>query len=251
MNPWSIQHRPVTKQGRYSVILPAPDAAPTTPQGTGFATVFVGAAGTVAIVGRTGDNRNFSSSTLLEPSGVRIPLYSGLYARKGSLTGYLEVEGSYPKVGVSGSLLWSKPKEKGVTYFPAELKLTVTPRGGSFVAPAAGSAILPVESFATFNSSFTASAGNIVNPRIERALLKARPLVGRYEVNFDNAKRMAASLRIDPRFGTFSGSFYDTATKKVRRTFGVFVQSENAAFGVWNTATRSGSVKLQPDSTPR
>ncbi len=238
--------------GRYTVVLPAPNRISTTPQGYGFATLNISRGGSVTVSGRTGDNRSFSSSSVLSNNGTSVPVYGSL-SSVGSIYGTLNIGGVGPKVAVarftvSGNLRWFTPKTSRRSLFPNGFDLTVAARGSGYIEPVSGATILTTGSISGLNSNFTASAGDLRTPRTERASIGRRPLAGTYELGFDNSKRFAAHLAIVTRNGAFTGSFYDTSSKN-RRTFkGVFIQGENKAYGLWRSSIKTGKVELSPDT---
>lgn len=246
-SPWSRTNKP-QRSGIYTMVLRVPDTAATTPQGTGYAYFRVGTAGSVSVLGRTGENRSFSSTTLLQADNT-FPLYAMLYHGTGSLFGRATMTVMSPtNVTLASNLTWFKPKNVKDAFYPKGFNLTVPAVGSLYLQPLANTTILPVPTLADFNSKFKIEAGNIRIPRIERALLGRWPDAGLYELSFDNFRRLAAKVVISPKTGIFKGSFYDTTARARRPMTGVFVQSESAAYGVWNTPTKTGRVELKPDT---
>ncbi len=245
-SPWSRANKPL-RAGRYTMILRPPGLNYATPQGTGYAYLRIGSTGSVSVLGRTGESRGFTSGTILK-SNDTFPLYSPLFRGTGSLFGTVTLTPVNPtKTTLAANLTWFKPKNANDAFFPRGFNLTVPVIGSLYLEPLAQKTILPVATFKSFNAKFKAEAGNLRTARTELALLGKRPDAGLYEMSFDNAKRFAAKLIISPRTGLFRGSFYDTTTRDNHRINGVFVQSENAAYGIWNTHTRTGRVELVPD----
>ncbi len=250
---WSYLNTPFTT-GRYTFVLPAPNTAATTPQGAGFMTTFVNRNGVVIASGRTGDNLGFTSSTYLGEDESTIPIYGRFYRESIGTSGIfgdiaLSDIASRRSVSVTGEgdLHWFVPRNPKRLRFPGGLDLTVAARGSAYNEPAPGNAVLFVPVTAGFNGQFTASGGNIRNPRIERASVGLRPIAGPYQVSFDNSKRLKASLVVTARNGTFGGTFFNTATRQTSRFSGVFIQGENKAYGIWTAPKRTGSVELVPD----
>ncbi len=245
-SPWSLTNKP-SRIGQYTMILPAPDALATTPQGTGYAYFRVGTTGAVSILGRTGGNRSFSSTTILQADDT-FPFYAPLHHAAGSLFGKVTMTVINPTdVTLAGNLTWFKPKNLKDPFYPKGFNLIIPAVGSLYLPPLANTTILPVTSVANFNSNFKVEAGSIRIPRIERALLGELPDAGPYELSLDNLRRFSAKLVISPKIGFFKGSFYDTTARARRPMSGVFVQSQGAAYGIWNTATKTGRVELKPD----
>lgn len=256
--PWS-KSSPPPSLGIYTVLLPAPNTVATTPQGHGFATMSIGRSGIASCIGRTGDGRGFSSSTFVGVSGTPAPVY-GIVNTIGSIFGTLNITGVAPRVAnapitISGNLRWFAAKRPTGRQFPKGFDLTVAARGAAYTRPFVGTAanpstvpsVLRIGKTADHNSNFTASAGDLSSARTERSTVRNIPTAGTYEFAFDNSRRFAAKLVVSAKSGTFSGSFYDVS-KKQRRSFkGIFLQSENKAFGVWKSETKTGRIELTPD----
>lgn len=249
LSTWSKNNPPPLK-GRYTFVLPAPNALASTPQGNGYGTISIGTDGTASISGHTGDNRGFTSSSKLSEDGI-VPLYAGLYNKLGSIYGEVSLQSvAQNTVALNADLKWSKPRTPKVKFFPRGFLLTIEGRGSNYIEPEPNSGILVTESSGDFNSTFTVSSGIFRVPKTERANLGSRPDSGTYGLFFDNKKRLHATMSITPRTGSFSGYFTDVKTHRKYRMGGVFVQGENAAYGLWSSPTRTGRVLLLPDPLP-
>ena len=242
---------PAPALGRFTFVLPPPNSAPTTPQGNGFAASKVGRNGSISTIGRTGDNRSFTSSTFLRPNGRTLPLY-GIVRSVGTIQGELGSTGTVTRAvgpdSLTGSLRWFAVRNPRRQEFPNGFDVTVISRGSKYFEPRAGGSVLFVPAIPTSNGSFTAKSGTLLAPRTERATLGNRPIAGPYAVSFDDSKRLGAKLTITPRSGLFTGSFYDTRSRLTFRMSGVFVQGENKALGLFKTPRKTGQVELLPDA---
>lgn len=248
---WSRTDIPTT-QGRYTIVIPAPNTSATTPQGNGYATIVVNRTGVIASLGRTGDNRPFSSSTYLANDETTVPVYGGIRPN-GSIYGDVIVNSPASRTldrdAATGVLHWFLAKDSKRALFPNGVKLDVPIHGSRYTEPAKESPVLSVSS-AVYNGNITVSGANLRTPRTERAAITKRPSAGRYDFLFDGAKRLDAMLTVTPRTGAFRGSFYNPTTRRDHRINGVFIQGENKAFGLWNTETKTGKVELTADSNP-
>lgn len=243
---WS-DSRPSLNFGRYTMVIPAPNTATTTPQGHGFATISISRKGAVTIQGRAGDNRPFSSATYVQPDGYTTSLY-GILRNTGSIFGNINTGNSRARVIASGftaSLRWFAVRDLKRRDFPRGFDLTVTPRGSLYSEPRPGDSIVRLPKVIGYNGDFTALSGGLPAPRTERVVIGNRPIAGPYLVEFDNSKRLAAKLVATAKSGLFTGTFYDATSRLTRRMTGVFIQGENKAFGIFKTPSRTGRVELQ------
>ncbi|MDB6076241.1 MAG: putative Ig protein, partial [Verrucomicrobiaceae bacterium] len=114
---------PVNLQGYYSVGIDLKDAGDDgiseIPQGSGYATFTVAAAGTLTVSGKTADGQVITTSGFVGPNG-QILVHTSLYANKGSISGTLtlseDAEGAFANNVASGDLTWVKPVTTGHTY---------------------------------------------------------------------------------------------------------------------------------------
>ncbi len=246
-NTWSSLNRPPL-EGKYTITLPAPDTRSTTPQGSGYGVLVISRSGTATFRGRTGDNRSYSASSILGVDNT-VPFYSALYDGTGSIFGDVVFnEVTTGSVLVNASLIWTKQRKPKDKLFPKGFIRTVAAHGSNYIEPTSNTCVLDVGETENFNSNFTVTTGVLQKTRTERALLANRPDVGIYAVTFDNTKHLQASLKVSPSDGVFRGTFFNAITQKYYKMSGVFVQGENAAYGLWNSSTKAGFVLLQPDS---
>lgn len=106
---WVPGFHPCPFAGRYSLILPQrANGAPHLPTGEGFASLVIDAKGKVTIAGVLGDGTAFSAASTVSPTG-RIPLQARLYAKKGSLSGMLQIRDTPNVSDIDGKLRWVKP----------------------------------------------------------------------------------------------------------------------------------------------
>jgi len=160
---WDKTVKPATyRVGYYSAQLKLVDAedigSTTVPQGYGYATFSVDAAGSLTVAGKTADNLAISSAGFVGPNG-EIAVYTSLYGNNGSVLGQwsLGVDSAKLFAGntVSGALSWKKPATAGVTYpaLFADVSLAVE---GKYLAPAAkGYEVLGLPDAGTADVVFT------------------------------------------------------------------------------------------------
>ena len=114
------------------------------PQGNGYASVTLAAAGTVRVVGKLADGETLTRSTFTGPTG-QVSVFQLLYKSKpgGSVQGTLDLN----PADLTGALNWWRPADvKAKLYsagFPGVVDLTAV--GGPYAAPAAGKVFLNLD----------------------------------------------------------------------------------------------------------
>jgi hypothetical protein len=132
--------------GRYTLIIPPGDTAPTNePGGYGYAILTNNLGGLVVLSGRLADGAAFSQSVPVATNGD-IPLYASLYANKGSLQGWLTLANTTntPSQTLSGAnLTWIKASGRSDTLYAAGFTNTnIIVLGSFYKPPSAGSSSL-------------------------------------------------------------------------------------------------------------
>lgn len=157
-------HPAVSRIGYYSAAIDLADSGDvgvaTIPQGYGYATFSVAAAGTLVIAGKTSDGNTLTTSTFIGPNG-EIALYTSLYGNLGSVTGKLTLsedsDGEFSDNEVTGTLTWKKPTTTGRTYpavFGANpINLNVA---GKYLAPTTTGEVLGLPDAGTADVKFVA-----------------------------------------------------------------------------------------------
>jgi hypothetical protein len=132
---------PAPQAGRYNLTIPGRPGSTTMPQGNGYATVKVDAAGKITMTGSLPDGTTLSQSATLSKYGVW-PLYASLYTGRGSLLSWITIGG--PGVGSSlgGDLSWTKPPLSTAKYYPAGFTMGTGTWGSSYTPPPPGTPML-------------------------------------------------------------------------------------------------------------
>lgn len=159
--PWDARLKPASGlEGYYSVVLdlPAPSAGvDTVPQGAGYATFSVTAAGAYRLTGRTADGEAVTGAGGLGAKG-ELAVHSPLYKGKGTVTGkwLLEEDGGGDFSGneVSGRLSWMKPAQPGRAYPGGFGPIDLGVRGGYLAASARGQVVMGLPRTGVFGIEF-------------------------------------------------------------------------------------------------
>lgn len=148
-NAWNLALRPASgRVGYYSLGLALDDedfdGVASVPQGTGFATFTVSAAGVATFSGLTAERQKITCSSPMGAAG-ELAFYASLNAGKGSLFGepiLTEDEtGSFVGNTIAGSLDWMKGETVSRSYAAAFGPVTVAAEGG-YLAPTAKSGLI-------------------------------------------------------------------------------------------------------------
>jgi hypothetical protein len=143
---------------KYTLVIPPGDGAPASePGGYSYATLSGTTAGAATISGSLADKSAVSQSTTISSNGA-VPLYVSLYAKKGSLQGWLtltnatNINASPVQMVTGSSLAWIKPA-MGKSLYPAGYTNTGLTAAGSIYT----------NGFALANGTLTVSNGNLLS----------------------------------------------------------------------------------------
>lgn len=118
----SVPGQYLANKGAYTLVLPAQPQSPEFtahdyPQGDGVGSATVKADGTVSFAGTLADGTKFTASSLLW-GDLRLPLYTELYGKAGSLGGIIAFNDSLPASDFKGEgLFWFRPFQN-VQHYP-------------------------------------------------------------------------------------------------------------------------------------
>jgi len=223
---WNAYNPATNRIGYYSVGIDLKDNADLAqvgiPQGSGYASFVVAAAGTFTVTGKTADGQAISSAGFIGPNG-EIAVYTSLYANLGSIAGTLTLaedsSASFEDNTASGTLAWFKPTNTARAY-----KTTFGPVNlaayGKYLAPAAsGYVIVGVPDPGTASLSFTVGGLSLaaINPNVSAFDYSAANVVTM--PTFASGNNPAkTTLTINKTTGAVSGAFtlVDTAPALIR-----------------------------------
>ena len=150
-NTWLAKGHSPSFAGYYTLGFEIPAAVQSSlsiPQGQGYASFTVTAAGTLALAGKLSDGSAIVENTFAGPAG-EIAVFQPLYGSKGSIAGSLTiVTGTGPVYNDStlgGTVSWFGPAVPGRTYANGFGPLDLTSVGGRYVAPAGNGLFLGLQ----------------------------------------------------------------------------------------------------------
>jgi YD repeat-containing protein len=214
--------------GKYTALLAATESAVTVPKGTGFATVTIGATGSVKVAGVLADGTKLSQGTSLV-SDTQWPLFANLYKAEGFVSGLVSYA---PDPGVGefiGTIDWLKPAVPGGLYtagFSTELNFSAA----HYAAPPKGQRALDLTDDSP-NAHFVA-------PGIDQFLSLDNS--NRVQVGDPNPEKL--TLKVKAKSGKVSGSLlFDGKTRKFS---GLLQLEQNAGAGFFLSDTESLPFEL-------
>jgi hypothetical protein len=219
--------------GHYTFALPADPAHPeaTAPQGTGYGTITVSAAGLVRLVGVLGDGTAISAGGPLTAGGG-FSVYAPLYGNTGYVNGTITLVSATAGTAFTGQLHWFKPPSNAAL-FGAGFSIDPTVIGSGYEGPPAHTIL----SFAGGHATFDATGAGL-------AMVPSEAIT--FDVNnratADSGERFSLSFA-RTRYGLGSGFFLDAAGKLHTFT-GVILQKQNEVLGLLPGTAQTGTVEV-------
>jgi len=221
--------------GRYTVVL-APDVNDTsasTPQGSGYAVVVVGANGTATVTGCLADGTPYSTSGHVADNGTLALFWS---AGGTTVNGLLTFEATNVS-DVDGTITWTRaPKATSVLY-PAGFTTQLPCVGSRFTRPVAG---LQSMDAAPGPASADFGGGNIPAIQVPVTVSQAD------RVTMVTPGLPSVNLSISTVSGVVMGSFVPPGGNGSRAVRGVVIQKQQSAFGYFNAVSQVGYFSLAP-----
>ena len=229
---------PAPSAGRYTVVF-APDSNNlVAPQGSGFATLVVNAAGVAQLAGLLANGTPFVSGAFLQNDGT-LPVFAPLYRGRGSLFGALtfqETGGS----DVDGALTWINPDGAPTKLSPVAPGFieTLAATGAHYLPPLAGTRALALAD-ATGNALIELGGGGLATDLSQTVTLTSLNTVTALAPN-----PAVVTMKLSAGSGLFAGSFLAPGALAPSKYFGVLLQKQNAGFGFFPAPGGSGSVRF-------
>jgi hypothetical protein len=239
---------------RYTIVLPAPDAAPAADAalGHGYATMVVATTGVATLAGKLADGTTYTTTSRAVDDGsgnwlvpVHIPLYT---ASKGMLVGQVLVPRPEPEdsADVTGALEWLRPPNDKAKAFKAGFLQPLEPTGESY-QPEKGKSLL--------TGTDASSAFNLTADPESWVLTESQELTGTWPKTNAPSLTKPAKMTLTLKTGVFKGTFLRmVGTKKISTPYeGVILanplilsggSSPVRAGGFFSTGTVSGPVEL-------
>jgi hypothetical protein len=223
---------PAPLAGRYTFVLPS-GLAPGAPEAEGWGTLKVSTSGLGLGAGTLPDGTKFRYKAPVSKNGAW-PLYAPLYLTTGSLIGWAQFDTNAPLDDLTGSLMWFKPAQLGVRYYPAGFTNPTTLIGSRFVAPISSTNRV----LAMTNGVVILTGGNLSQDWTSDFVLLANSRIS-------NASPNKLSMTISLGTGLLQGSFYDTGVVRSVNFSGAILQKSAIGAGFFLGTNQAGRVLIE------
>ena len=228
---------PATAEVAHYNLRIAPSADATTPQGFGYAMVYIAQNGLVRISGMLADGTPIAAASYVTAGGI--PIYIPLVGGTGSLAGTLVLNGDTAQ----GTLDWHKPARPG-TRFPAAFDTQNVVSGSLYVPPVVPT-VVPKTVPAPAPANPVAETLQIDSPELPDVLTLPFNLSAMLRVTYPTTPVAGWRLAINPRTGRFTGSYVHPGGG-VRLFSGLFDAATSAGYGYSLAPAQSAAVSFAP-----
>jgi uncharacterized repeat protein (TIGR02543 family) len=217
------------QQGNYTVKLERPAADPSAPQGHGYGTVKITAAGAIRLAGKLGDGTAITNAATLSGRG-KWPLFVPLSAGKGVIAGEVTIRQRAEVSNLDGSLAWIVPPARRLTAPVPVCEVDIV--GSQYIPPAID--------YTQTTISF--GEGSLASP------------LGPVTLDFDSRGRLRPNpapervkLTLTSTTGLFAGSFFAPGATKATPFAGALLQQSGTGAGFFKgPGGVAGFVELKP-----
>ena len=235
---WSPTSAAYPHAGRYTLALPPnPASTDTSLMGVGYATLLVGSNGIAQFSGVLANGRTFTYGTTVSVNDT-LPIYIP-FSSTSALSGMLTITPSSVS-DLQGSLHWTRAANPAASIHPDAIDTTLPVVGSLYVRPAAGTPVVTVPN-AVNNSAIVLQDGNL-NPTVTQPAT----LNGNSQLVLSTPVLPGFNAGINLANGIYRGSFIHPVTHALSPFSGVIFQKQDAGYGLFLTASASGSSSLTP-----
>jgi hypothetical protein len=217
--------------GRYTLIVPGQEDAPTVPAGIGYGTVRVSVNGRASFAGSLADGTKVTQRVPLSKHGLW-PFSVSLYSGRGLVMSWMaftnEVDSDF-----HGALSWIKPADPRAQYYPGGFTNECRAIGSAYAAPAG--AVNSVLNLTT--ATVVISGGNLSSELIYPVALGPGGQAGSLSGN-------ELTLRFSLATGTFKGKAVDPNSGQSLSFNGVVMPKLNAGYGFLLGTSQSSRVVI-------
>jgi len=229
-------NNPAPFAGSYTFILPGVFDSYEVPQGDGYGIININSNGLVTVHGALADNTKITLASSISTHGYW-PFYSALYNGRGSVLGWVIMEGAHPEADLYGWMNWTRPRINTSSIYPRGFRmLTTNVLGSRYVAPANGT-----------NRLLNMSGGRLIFSGGDLSA-DVTNFVG-LDINnqVSNIGPHFLTMGFDTTVGLFNGRLRLNGAKKTNYFKGAVLQKANLGSGFFlGTNGQSGKVVLEP-----
>ena len=220
---------PAPQAGQYTFILPGNSDLETTnsPNGHGSGTLKVDTSGKVVLKGVLADGAIISQSAVLSKDGIW-PLFVPLYKGKGMLLAWMTFT-NLPETDLVGTVTWIKPASPKARLWPAGFTNDIMVVASHY---AHTNPVLDLT-----NGIVVFRGGSLGSPLTHSVTLGAGRVIA-------NTSSNSVTLTTAAKTGLFKGIVRQPTAPKIISFRGAVLQKQNAGFGYFLDARRSGEVFL-------
>lgn len=221
---------------KHTLLLPGAQDAGASPPGDGFGTVSVDVRGKLTFSGTLADGTRAVQRLTLGSDGWW-PVYAPLYARQGSLLGWVQFDPTQPTTDLTGLLTWSKPSQLTSRYYPNGFTNPVQLIGSRYFAPVA-----PTDSAMNFSTGHVALTGGDL----------AAPLTNHITVGLggkiaNDTPENKMTLTLARPTGLLKGRVAPSGGARPISFKGAWLQKSNIGGGFFLGTSQGGHVSIQPE----
>jgi hypothetical protein len=230
---FNLRTNPAPAAGKYTLILPGgTEANDQIPNGDGFGSVNISAAGQVKFSGSLADGTKATESGFLSENN-QWPLYLSLNQGRDQLLGWITFT-ALPTKDLTGELSWIKSQNPQKSLYPAGFEIDLAARGSAYEEPGKDLRVLQFS-----DGQVKLSGGSLTASLVNEITLNPNNKI-------TNLGSNALTLSIAPASGLFKGKVLNPEDGKMISFGGAVLQDENAGFGYFLKNNQSGEVKIAP-----
>jgi hypothetical protein len=222
---------PAPFAGSYTVVIPGVSGSQTAPQGYGYGTLKIDAAGKGKFSGSLADGTPVTQTVTISQDGDW-PFFGSLYHGQGVLWAPMTIDTSRASDDIHGPLSWLKAQQS-TKFYPDGFDVEVTGIGSVYQKPSAGARIIDLS-----DATVSFDGGNL-NSSFANSIT----------IGTDNKVMNQSGNKLTVSFATATGLFKGTATspdgQKVSYRGAAF-QKVSRAYGYFLGTDQSGSVVVGP-----
>jgi hypothetical protein len=222
---------PALFAGNYTVVIPGISGSQTAPQGYGYGTLKIDAAGKGKFSGSLADGTPVTQSVTISQDGDW-PLFGSLYHGKGLLWAPMTIDTSRASDDIHGSLSWIKA-QRSAKFYPDGFDVEVTGIGSLYQKPAVGTRTIDLS-----DATVSFDGGNLTTS-----------FANSITIDTNNKVMNQSGNKLTMTFTTATGLFKGTATSPDGQNVsyrGATFQKVNRAYGYFLGTDQSGSVVVGP-----